>query len=121
MPSETVVYERAQLYEEVWAEPVEVVAKRYGVSGVALAKTCRKLSVPLPGRGYWAQRRAGQKLKRPPLPAVKKGAPEEISVTRWQRPERPVPPRSKQTEAMVAKEAAPEAVGCGSSTPSSRR
>ena len=31
-----VVYKREVLYEEVWAEPVSTVAKRYGVSDVAL-------------------------------------------------------------------------------------
>ena len=45
-------YERDKLYEEVWAEPVKIVAQRYGVSDVALAKTCRKLGIPLPGRGH---------------------------------------------------------------------
>ena len=30
-------YNRAKLYEEVWKEPVSVVAKRYGVSDTALA------------------------------------------------------------------------------------
>ncbi len=35
---EPTVYEREKLYQEVWAEPVQVVAERYGVSGVALAK-----------------------------------------------------------------------------------
>jgi hypothetical protein len=56
------------LYEQVWAEPLRDLAKRYGVSDVALAKACRRLSVPLPGRGYWAKRRAGQTPPRPPLP-----------------------------------------------------
>jgi hypothetical protein len=47
------------------------VAKQYGVSDVALTKTCRKLLIPLPGRGYWAKRRAGRRVrKRPPLPPV---------------------------------------------------
>ncbi len=35
------IYEREKLYEEVWAEPVKIVAQSYGVSDVALAKTCR--------------------------------------------------------------------------------
>jgi hypothetical protein len=61
-------YDRDVLYEEVWAEPVEAVAKRYGVSGVALAKTCRRLHVPLPGRGYWAKKAHGQSPPKPPLP-----------------------------------------------------
>ena len=51
----TIGYEREKLYEEVWAEPVSTVAKRYGVSDVALRKTCQKLAVPLPARGHWAR------------------------------------------------------------------
>ena len=50
-----------------------IVAQRYYVSGVALGKVCRKLRVPLPGRGCWARKRAGQTLKRPALPPLKKG------------------------------------------------
>lgn len=42
---DTITYRRAELYEQVWAEPVRVVAKRYGVSDVALGTICRK-----PGR-----------------------------------------------------------------------
>ena len=106
---ETVTYRRAQLYEQVWAEPVEAVARRYKVSGVALGKVCRKLGVPLPGRRHWARKRAGQKLKRPTLPPLKKGQQEELSVSRWCEPERPKPVLSSDTEAMIAKEAAPEA------------
>jgi hypothetical protein len=63
-------YDRDVLYEQVWAEPVRDLAKRYGVSDVALAKACRRLSVPLPGRGYWAKRRAGMAPPRPALPAA---------------------------------------------------
>ncbi len=37
------VYDREKLYEEVWAEPVKIAARRYGVSDVALAKTCRQI------------------------------------------------------------------------------
>ena len=62
-------FNREKLYDEVWAEPMLKVAPRYGVSDVALAKTCRKLKIPLPGRGYWAKLAAGQTgLPRPPLP-----------------------------------------------------
>jgi hypothetical protein len=41
----TIRYEREKLYEQVWAEPVIKVAKVYGVSDVALRKTCKKLLV----------------------------------------------------------------------------
>jgi len=50
MGARTEIYEREKLYQEVWEEPVLVVAKRYGVSDVALAKACRRLAVPLPPR-----------------------------------------------------------------------
>src|SRR5262249_37123100 len=35
---------------------------------VALAKHCRRLAIPVPGRGYWARVDAGQKPYRPKLP-----------------------------------------------------
>jgi hypothetical protein len=60
-------YDRAALYEEVWSEPVQNVAKSYGVSGVFLGKVCRKLRVPVPPRGYWARVRNGYLAKKPAL------------------------------------------------------
>jgi hypothetical protein len=63
---------RQQLHEEIWAAPMKVVAERYGISDVGLAKICRKLLIPIPGRGYWAKQRAGKPVPgRPPLPALK--------------------------------------------------
>src|SRR5262245_38637557 len=96
MVSETIRYEREKLYEEVWAEPMLAVAARYGVSSVALAKTCRKLGVPTPTRGYWALKAAGRDAKKPRLPAPKPG--QQIVITRerssdlnavWRRREPP--------------------------------
>ena len=65
--------ERDTLYKEVWAEPVRIVAERYGVSDVALAKICRKMAIPLPGRGYWAKKKAGQAVPVKPLPPLPQG------------------------------------------------
>lgn len=56
------------LYQEVWDEPMTKVAQRYNVSDVALKKTCKKLNIPVPGRGYWSKVRAGEKMTKPPLP-----------------------------------------------------
>jgi hypothetical protein len=81
--STDITYERDVLYEQVWAKPVRDVAKSYGVSGVALAKTCRRLSVPVPGRGYWAKKQAGNAPARPPLPAHR--GPRSVSVDRRQQ------------------------------------
>ena len=64
-------YDREELYRKVWEHPLLKVAEEYGVSAVALGKTCRKLSVPVPGRGHWAKlshRHTG--AIRPPLPKL---------------------------------------------------
>ena len=81
MPYVTLRYERAKLYEEVWAEAVTTVAKRYGISDVALRKICKQLAVPLPPLGYWAKIAAGKKLPTPPLP--KYSGPEELVRQRY--------------------------------------
>jgi hypothetical protein len=63
-------YDRRALYDQVWSQPVQVVAKSYGISGTALAKTCRKLRIPVPPRGYWARVRNGLRIRKPPLGEV---------------------------------------------------
>jgi hypothetical protein len=67
----TIQWNREKLYEEVWTRPTCDVARDYGISDVALAKICKKLSVPKPGPGYWRRKECGYKVARPPLPEVK--------------------------------------------------
>lgn len=62
-------YDRAQLLDEVWAEPVTLVAPRYGLSDVGLKKLCRRLQVPTPARGHWAKVKSGRGV--PPKPRLK--------------------------------------------------
>jgi integrase len=76
-----VTYNRKKLYDEVWSEPAISVAKWYGISDVALAKMCRKLSVPLPGVGYWAKVAAGQSPPRRALPKLSSNAYDQVIVT----------------------------------------
>lgn len=65
-------YNREELYENVWKVPLRTLAKEYGVCDVALGRTCRKLNVPVPGRGYWAKKAAHLPLPaRPPLPIAR--------------------------------------------------
>ena len=59
---------REDLYELVWSKPMRELAKDFRISDVALAKRCRKLGIPLPGRGYWARVDAGQAPYMPKLP-----------------------------------------------------
>lgn len=66
-------YNREELYEKAWSKPIQQLAKEYGISDVGLAKVCRKLAVPIPGRGYWAKKAAGKPVaKRPRLKPLEK-------------------------------------------------
>ena len=64
-------YNRAELYEKVWSQPMRILAQQYGVSDAYLGRVCRLLRIPLPGLGYWAKKSAGRTAKkRPPLPPL---------------------------------------------------
>jgi hypothetical protein len=72
---------REELYEAVWSEPIHQLSKALGISDVGLAKVCKKLNVPVPGRGYWAKNRATRKLLRISLPYLEAGQPTEHRIT----------------------------------------
>jgi hypothetical protein len=59
---------REDLYELAWSKPLSELAKDFGISDVGLAKRCKRLGIPVPGRGYWARVDAGQAPYRPKLP-----------------------------------------------------
>jgi hypothetical protein len=73
-------FRREALYELVWTAPVAEVAKRLGVSDVALAKLCRRAGIPIPGRGYWQRTEAGQPIGPAPLPEAPDGLPELLRI-----------------------------------------
>lgn len=75
-----ITFSRAGLYDQVWSEPVERLAKTWGLSGWGLAKVCHRLRVPVPPRGFWAKVQHGRWMRRPPLPALQPGDAEEIVV-----------------------------------------
>lgn len=72
--------DREALYEEVWSDPVIVVAARYGLSDVGLAKICKRLQIPLPRRGYWAKLKAGRKTAKAPLPKLDPTAASRVNL-----------------------------------------
>ncbi|MBB5235538.1 hypothetical protein [Deinococcus budaensis] len=59
---------REELYDLVWSKPSEEVAADLGITGTALTRACARRNIPKPPRGYWARLRAGQPMKRVPLP-----------------------------------------------------
>ncbi|MBS4083713.1 MAG: hypothetical protein KGZ73_09205 [Rhizobiales bacterium] len=73
------VFTRSQLYDLVWSQPIRSIAVDLGISNVALAKHCKKLSIPVPGRGYWARKAAGRPTNRAALPARFPGASDRTS------------------------------------------
>lgn len=94
---------REELFAEVWAEPMHRLAPRYGLSDVGLAKICREMGIPLPWRGYWQKKAAGQKVRPPALPPLAPGSPAHLATATLV----PSPPRFRAKNL----EAAPQVDG----------
>jgi hypothetical protein len=71
---------RKSLYDLVWAEPIKSLAARFGISDVALKKTCVRAEIPTPERGYWAKREAGKETIRALLPTRPPGMDDEVAI-----------------------------------------
>lgn len=71
---------RAELFERVWSEPVEKLAKEWGLSDRGLGKACRRLQIPVPSRGFWAKLQHEKRMRRPRLPDVKPGEAEQVLI-----------------------------------------
>lgn len=96
-------WNRELLYEEVWQSPVSKVAEKYGISDVAIAKVCRKLKIPVPGRGYWARKSAGYSVKKRPLLPFK-NAPILFHAERTRPPRLPNDPSDPELLKIAAVE-----------------
>lgn len=83
MDNTQVTLTRKELYELVWSVPMVKLADRFGLSDVGLKKKCRKHSIPVPPRGYWARKQAGQNPRQTPLP---KGFPLDVTITIYRNP-----------------------------------
>jgi hypothetical protein len=92
MPDDRIELTREELYKLVWSEPMRVIAPRYGLSDAGLAKICRRLKVPRPGRGYWQRLRVGKRDRRPPLRRLPAGARDRVIIDRT-----PVPAEVEET------------------------
>jgi hypothetical protein len=72
---------RAALYDAAWATPLSRLAPRCGITDVGLAKLCRRLNIPIPGRGYWRKLETGKRApRRPPLPTQSRATTDDIVV-----------------------------------------
>jgi hypothetical protein len=97
----THVLTRAELYDLVWSEPVETIARRYKLSGNGLAKICKKHRIPLPPRGYWAKVQHGQQPRRVSLRPAKTSDDETVRITEGMGP-RPSPLPKPALEPSIA-------------------
>lgn len=87
---------RQELFNLVWATPISKLCARFGISGVALAKTCARFDIPRPGRGYWQQLASGLKPRKPKLPSSKAPGPIVFDGT-----PRPLEDRSTESPSVV--------------------
>src|SRR2546430_10558267 len=71
---------RAELYALVWSEPMKTLSARFGISNVALKKTCARAVIPTPDRGYWAKKEAGKSPMQQALPERPPGMADEVVV-----------------------------------------
>ena len=104
-----IVISRKDLYERVWAEPIQKLSKEYGLSDVGLAKVCRRYDIPIPPRGYWAKKQAGKRVAQPPLPPQgPQGYGDQIRLAGPSA--RPVPPAvaPEPPHPLIAAESDPE-------------
>ena len=99
--------DRETLYNEVWTEPVTVVAPRYGLSDVGLAKICRSLAIPIPSRGYWAKVKAGKTMGRVPLPKLKEAGAVATGLAKLPPEQAAARDSARKTAARVRKEIPP--------------
>jgi len=104
---QTKTVQRQVLYDQVWAQPMTKVAKEYGISDVALAKICKKLNVPYPGRGYWRRKETGKAVKQQPLPPNPDQAKQAVTIYPTIRPDS-LEPVSEETTQQITAEQAPE-------------
>lgn len=73
---------RDELYNLVWSEPMQQLAKRFNISDVGLAKICKKMNVPRPERGYWRRKECGFAVRQIPLPPLKNPYREKIYLSK---------------------------------------
>jgi hypothetical protein len=71
---------RQVLYDFVWSEPMKTLSTRFGISDVALKKTCARAGIPTPDRGYWAKKDARKDTFQAALPGRPPGMDDQVVI-----------------------------------------
>lgn len=110
------VMSRQAMFEAAWKRPLTEIADDLGITSTGLKKICDRHDIPTPGRGYWAQVRAGKTFPRPALRPGNDPRLEEVRILGA----RPLPPavaaairasrlsRTDRRKAAEAKTASPD-------------
>tara|TARA_R100000152_G_scaffold16228_1_gene7843 strand:- start:183 stop:584 length:402 start_codon:yes stop_codon:yes gene_type:complete len=53
-------YSKEEIEKLIWANPIRKVAKKLGVSDIALHRRCKRLGVVKPPQGHWAKLEHGK-------------------------------------------------------------
>jgi hypothetical protein len=73
-------FTREEFYDLVWSESASKLGPRLGISGVGLAKACRRADIPVPERGYWTRLQAGKTVSKRPLPRRVLGMSDTVTI-----------------------------------------
>lgn len=79
---------RAELFDQIWSEPMGAVGARYGLTGNGLAKICDRLDIPRPARSHWTRSEADRD-QRPNLPPPPLGLSEKFALGKRQTRQSP--------------------------------
>ena len=71
---------RKALYDLVWSEPMMTLSARFGITDVALEKTCARAGIPTPERGYWAKKEAGKETSRAAFSLRPPGMSDDVEI-----------------------------------------
>ena len=91
---------RAELHARVWAEPMNLLGPAFGLSGNCLKNICERHDIPIPPRGYWAKKAAGQRVAKFRLPVAER-TPAETIIIRPSPPPAPKPVVQEPPEDMA--------------------
>jgi hypothetical protein len=80
---------RKELYDLVWSEPLRTLSSRFGISDVALKKTCARAEIPTPERGYWAKKDAEKPTFQVVLPICPPRMDNQVLIAEYCRIPRP--------------------------------
>ncbi len=105
------VFTREEFYDLVWSKPMTHLAKEFALSDVALHKICKKHDIPNPPLGWWAKKAAGKAVRQTPLPKVKAGTSDRITIAAGElRPEQELIATARENARLLASSIDAEAV-----------